>query len=128
MTEIINKELSYKIVGIAYEIHNKVGSVYSEKQYQDIFEEVLQSAKMPYEREKDLYFHIGNKKIKGNRADFIVEDKIVVDLKTKRYITREDFRQMLRYVKSGEYKLGLIINFGTPKVVIKRVVNSEVHT
>ena len=127
MAEIINKELSYKIVGIAYEIHNKLGSVYSEKQYQDVFEEVLQSAKLPYERERDLYFYIGNKKIKGNRADFVVENKIVVDLKTKRYITREDFRQMLRYLKSGGYKLGLVVNFGGQKVEVKRIVNSAAH-
>ncbi len=124
MVDIIDKELSYKIVGIAYKIHNSLGPIYSEKQYQDVFEEALGSGELSNEREKDLYFKIGNSKIKGNRPDFIIENKIVVDLKVKRYITREDFRQMLRYLKSGGYKLGLIINFGTPKVTIKRVINS----
>ncbi len=128
MTEIINKELSYEIVGIAYKIHNALGPIYSEKQYQDVFEEALKSKSLSNERERDLYFKIENSKIKGNRPDFIIENKIVVDLKVKRYSTREDFRQMLRYLKSGGYKLGLIINFGTPKVIIKRVVNSGVRT
>lgn len=127
MADIIDKELSYKIVGIAYEIHNALGSIYSEKQYQDVFDEALKSKNLSNEREKDLYFNVGDSKIKGNRPDFIVENKIVIDLKVKRYITREDFRQMLRYLKSGGYKLGLIINFGTPKVTIKRVVNSGVR-
>ena len=124
MADIINKELSYEITGIAYKIHNALGSIYSEKQYQDVFEETLKSKNLSNEREKDLYFKVGDSRIKGNRPDFIIENKIVVDLKVKKYIAREDFRQMLRYLKSGEYKLGLIINFGTPRVVIKRVVNS----
>lgn len=128
MSEILYKDSCYKIYGIAYEIHNALGPVYSEKQYQDVFEERIKSDGLPYEREKDLYFHVGNTKIKGNRIDFVLENKIAVDLKAKKYITREDFRQMLRYLKSGKYRLGLIINFGEKKVTVKRVVNSDIRT
>ena len=103
-----------------------MGSVYSERQYQDAFEAKLKSAQLAYEREKDLKFDLGEIQIGGNRVDFVVQDKIAVDLKTKKYITREDFKQMLRYLKSGKYKLGLIINFNTPKVKIQRIVNSDI--
>lgn len=124
---VIYPELCYQIYGLCYDIHNIMGSIYAEKQYQDAFEAKLISTKLLYEREKDLLFDFSDTKIKGNKVDFVVENKIVVDLKTKKYITREDFRQMLRYLKSGKYKLGLIINFGRTKVDIKRIVNSDIR-
>jgi len=127
MAEIIYRELCYKLYGIFYEIQNNVGSVYNEKQYQDILEERLKLAKISYEREKELFFNFGNDKISGNRADFVIDNKIVIDVKSKKYITREDFRQMLRYLKTGEYKLGLIVNFRGKKVIIKRVLNSAIR-
>ena len=87
---------------------------------------MLKAEEVAYEREKDLKFNIGENTIKGNIVDFVIENKIPVDLKAKKYITREDFRQMLRYLRSGNYKLGLIVNFGKSKVAIQRVVNSSI--
>lgn len=127
MAEIIYKELCYKIYGIFYEIQNNVGSVYTEKQYQDILEEKLKLAEISYERERELFFNFGDSKIKGNRADFVVDNKVVIDIKSKAYTTKEDFRQMLRYLKSGNYKLGLIVNFRGKKVAVKRVINSAIR-
>lgn len=127
MPEIIFKELCYKIYGLCYKVHNALGSACSERQYQDAFEAKLKSATVPYEREKELFFDLGDNKIGGNKVDFVVDNKMAVDLKAKKYITRDDFRQMLRYLKAGNYKLGLIINFGRSKVDIKRVVNSAIR-
>ena len=127
MSDLIYKDECYKIYGICYDVQNIVGSIFNERQYQDILEEKLKSEKIPYEREKELYFDIGNSKIGGNKVDFVVFNKIPIDLKTKSFITQEDFRQMLRYLKSGKYKLGLIINFRGRKVKIKRVVNSSIR-
>lgn len=126
MAELIYKDLCYQIYGLCYQIHNVMGSIYSEKQYQDALESKLKLNKILHEREKDLLFNLGDTKIGGNRVDFLIESKLPVDLKAKKYITRDDFRQMLRYTKSGKYKLGLIINFGGKKVVIRRVVNSDI--
>jgi len=126
MSKIIYKDLSYKLNGIFYEIYNTLGNIYSEKQYQDVLEERLKKEKLRYEREKDLLFKFYDSKIKGNKADFVIEDKIIVDLKAKKYISRNDYKQMLRYLKSGNYKLGLIVNFGSPnKTTIKRVINAN---
>ncbi len=127
MAELIYSELSYRICGLCFDVYNKMGSVYSEKQYQDAFEAKLKVAGLSYERERDLLFDLGDVKIGGNRADFIIEEKIVVDFKAKKYITRDDFKQMLRYLKTGKYKLGLIINFGGKKVTIRRVLNSDIR-
>jgi GxxExxY protein len=127
MGDLIYKDECYKIYGVCYEIQNTVGSVFNERQYQDIFESKLKIENIPYEREKELFFEMKDgTKITGNKADFIVFNKIVIDFKTKKFITREDFKQMMRYLKAGKYKLGLIINFRGHKVSIKRVLNSAV--
>ena len=124
--KIIYKDLCYEVVGLCYGLQNAMGNVAKEKQYQDGFELLLQQKKKKYEREKELFFQIGDGKIGGNRVDFVLDDKLPVDFKATKYITREDFRQMLRYVKAGKYRLGLIINFRGQKVEVQRVVNSDI--
>ena len=126
MTDIIYKDLSYKLNGIFYSVYNVLGSIYSEKQYQDVLEVKFKENNIKYEREKDLFFDFQNNKISGNKVDFVIENKTVIDIKAKKYITRKDYKQMLRYLKAGEYRLGLIVNFGSSdKVTIKRIVNSD---
>jgi GxxExxY protein len=93
MAEIIYKELCYQLNGMFYSIYNVMGNVYSEKQYKDALEAILKKEKLKYEREKDLLFSLKDCKIKGNKADFVIENKIVVDLKAKKYITRKDYKQ-----------------------------------
>lgn len=127
MGDLIYKDECYRIYGICYEIQNTVGSVYPERQYQDALEAKLKNENIPYEREKELYFELGNTRLGGNKIDFVVFSKIAVDLKTKKFITKEDFRQMMRYLKAGRYKLGLIVNFRGQKVFIKRVINSDIR-
>ncbi|NQU78044.1 GxxExxY protein [Candidatus Falkowbacteria bacterium] len=127
MSEIIYKDLCYVLNGIFFYIHNKLGPNCSEKQYQEGVALKLSADNIFYEREKKLFIKIGNGKVGGNQVDFLVESKLPVDLKAKKYITREDFKQMLRYLKAGNYRLGLIVNFRGLKVQIKRVVNSDLH-
>ena len=126
MAEIIYKDLCYKLYGIFYSVYNVLGCIQSEKQYQDVVEIKLKENNTGYEREKDLFFNFQSNRISGNIVDFIVENKIAIDIKAKKYITKKDFKQMLRYLKAGGYRLGLIVNFGSPnKVTIKRIVNSN---
>lgn len=126
MAEIIYKELCYKLNGIFYSIYNVLGSIHSEKQYQDVLEIKLKRDSMHYEREKDLFFNFQDGKIGGNKVDFVIENKIAVDIKAKKYITRKDYKQMLRYLKAGSYRLGLIVNFGSSnETTIRRIINSD---
>ena len=127
MRDIIYQDLCFRLNGIFYEIQNNLGNACSEKQYQDALEFKLKSNDLKYEREKDLLFKLKEGNISGNRADFIIDNKVVIDLKAKKYITRDDFKQMIRYLRAGNYKLGLIVNLGGSKVEIKRVVNSDIR-
>jgi len=127
MPEIIYKDLCYRLNGLCYEVQNKLGSACSEKQYQGALEFKLKTSGLNYEREKDLLFEFKEGNIAGNKADFVIENQIVIDAKAKKYITRSDYKQMLRYLKAGHYKLGLIVNFWGNEVMIKRVINSDIR-
>ncbi|OGY63124.1 MAG: hypothetical protein A2745_01770 [Candidatus Harrisonbacteria bacterium RIFCSPHIGHO2_01_FULL_44_13] len=127
MPEILYKELCYQLNGLFFTAQNELGSACSEKQYQDVLEFKLKAASVNYEREKDLLFQLKEGNISGNRVDLIVNNQVLVDVKAKKHITREDFKQMLRYLKAGKYRLGIIVNFGSSTVNIKRVINSDIR-
>jgi len=127
MSKIIHKELSYKINGLLFEVQNKLGRFCRERQYADEFEKVLKNNKVKYQRE----FELKNFKLdspKGNRVDFLVENKIIIDLKAKRIITKEDYYQMQRYLKGSNLELGLIVNFRNSYLKPKRVLNSDFYS
>ncbi len=122
--KIICKDLSYKIVGLCFNAHDILGRFGKEKQYCDILEEFFNKEGIQYEREKDLSILLGEKKIGGNRVDFIIESKILFDAKAKNYITKDDYRQMKRYLAVTGFKLCIVVNFRDISIKPKRILNS----
>lgn len=124
-SKIIYKDLSYKIVGLCFETHDILGRFCKEKQYCDVLEELFKRENIKYKREKDLSMLLGEKKIGGCRVDFIIDGKILLDAKAKNYITKEDYRQMKRYLAITGLKLCIIINFRDITLKPKRILNSN---
>ena len=81
--KIIYKDLSYKIVGLCFETHDKLGRFCKEKQYCDLLAILFKREGLKFEREKDLSILLGENRIGGNRVDFIVDGKILLDAKAK---------------------------------------------
>jgi len=102
--KLIYPELSYTITGVCFEIHNKLGRYSREKQYRDAIAEKLGEINIPYKKEFNV-------KDTGNIIDFIIDDKIILEIKAKRFITKEDYYQIQRYLQILKIKLGLLINF-----------------
>ena len=123
-SKIIYPELSYKLNGIFYKVHNQLGRFCREKQYCDAIQNLLKDTPLKYEREKQLPVEILHRNT--NKVDFIINNQILVEAKTKRYITREDYNQMKRYLKAAGLKLGIIVNFREQSIRPRRVINSEV--
>ncbi|PIP25148.1 MAG: hypothetical protein COX34_00270 [Candidatus Nealsonbacteria bacterium CG23_combo_of_CG06-09_8_20_14_all_36_12] len=98
--KVIFPELSYRICGFCFYIHNKLGRYRNEKQYGDAFEDLLKANKIKYKREKSAPVSFKGEKERRNIPDFIIEDKIIVDLKAKPMILKEDYFQMRRYLVS----------------------------
>ena len=111
---LIYPELSKKILGIAMQLHREMGCGFKEKVYQDAFEILLQEEGVKYEREKhiDLVFH-GVRLEHDFFYDFLIEDKIGVELKAMSEIMGEFESQIINYLHVSNHKLGLLLNFGT---------------
>ncbi len=120
---ILYPELSYQICGVCFDIHNKLGRYLNEKQYADAFEVLLKENKINYIRETELPISFSGERKRRNIPDFVVDGKIIVDLKAKPFIEKEDYFQMKRYLASLNRELGLIVNFRQKYLYPKRVVN-----
>ena len=123
MTE---NELSTIIIGCAIEVHRRLGAGLLERAYQEclMYELKLNGLKV----EKEVLLPITYKDLKidnGHRIDLLVEDKVVVELKTVEELHNAHFAQFLTYLKFGNYKFGLIFNFNEAilKNGIKRIIN-----
>ncbi|MBN1325848.1 GxxExxY protein [Candidatus Falkowbacteria bacterium] len=121
--KIIYPELSFKICGLCYETHNKLGRYLNEKQYADYLEELFKNNGIKYEREKPLLPLFNGERLARNIPDFVIEDVIILDLKAKFMVTKQDYFQMQRYLNSANKKLGLIVNFRRKFLHPKRVLN-----
>ncbi len=113
-------KLSYQITGILFTVHNELGRFCSERQYCDLLEQKLKESNIKYLREKNI-----NKDIKGDRVDFCIEDKIVIECKAKKFVTKEDYLVLQRYLQNSNKRLGLIVNFRHTYLRPKRIVRIE---
>lgn len=111
---MIYPELSRTILGIAMQLHREMGCGFREKVYQDAFEVLLKENKIPYEKEKhiSLVFH-GVELEHDFFYDFLIDDKIGVELKAVSEIMGEFEAQIINYLHVSNHKLGLLLNFGT---------------
>jgi len=101
---LIYPELSYAITGLCFNVHNQLGRYAREKQYSDIMEQELSGSKIPYKRECVI-------KNTGNIVDFLIDDKIILEIKAKNVVFKDDYYQLQRYLQISDKKLGLLINF-----------------
>lgn len=123
--DLVYPELSYKLVGILFKVHRELGGKYQEKYYQRAVERLLQEEGLPYKRELQVDLKFKGAKIGKYFLDFVVDNKIVLELKATPFLHPEDFRQVLGYLKAHKLKLGILANFRGPKLVYKRILNSE---
>lgn len=125
MVNIVHKELSYKIIGLLFEVHNKLGSKYQEKYYQRAFELLLIREKISYKKELAFDLVFNDQKIGKNILDFLIENKIIIELKAEPRFSRDHFKQVLSYLKTTGLELGILVNFRGSRLVYKRILNSD---
>ena len=124
MNKIIYPELSYKIVGILYKVHGELGNRYQEKYYQRAVEIAFKKEKLSYQKEIAVNLEYDSENIGKYFLDFLICDKIVLELKTVNRFRREDIRQVLAYLKAAKKKLGILANFKKDSLEYKRILNS----
>lgn len=124
MTDILFKHESYLIIGACMEVHKKLGSGFLESVYSEALELEFRKVDIPYEREKKLPVFYDNQPLKKYfKADFVCFDSIIIELKATKFLIEADRQQTLNNVKATKFKLGLLINFGTPSLSYQRILN-----
>jgi GxxExxY protein len=127
MKKILYPELSYKLTGFCFRVHKELGRFCREKQYSDRLEQFLKGNSIFYKREYDLG-NLDPKNLKGNKVDFLIENKIILEIKAKKFITKEDYNQMQRYLQNSGLELGMIVNFRNTYLKPKRVLNTKIYS
>jgi len=120
---LIYKEKSYRTIGLCMEVHGILGKGHSELVYKDALEYEFSVNKIPFSREKS--YKIEYKDIilpRGYNADFVVYDKIILEVKAIESITKSHIKQTLNYLAASKLKLGLLVNFGEDSLNHKRIV------
>ena len=127
MPKIVQKELSYKIVGILFSVHNQLGNRYQEKYYQRAVEQALIENHIVYQKELAVDLTYNGKKIGKYFLDFLIERAIILEIKVVPNLRPKDFKQLLAYLVSNNIELGILANFRSEKLMYKRVLNSKYH-
>ncbi len=109
------------VIGIAYEVMNEVGFGFREKAYERAMVREFQLRSIAYDQQKAFPLIYKDTVIDDLIPDLIVFDQIIVDTKTVKQLTDRELAQMLSYLKATGLPLGLIINFGNPKVEVRRI-------
>lgn len=129
--KIFYKELSYKVQGVIFEVRKMYGPGHKEKVYCNAIEELLQRDKINYLREKsiNIYSPISGKKIGSYRPDFIINNKILLEIKAVEIVPKNFIDQIYSYLRTSNYELGIFVNFRSQNLYIKRIIytNDKKH-
>ena len=124
MAELLYKELSYGLQGIFMEVRKNFGPGHKEIVYQNAIAEELKAGGIFFEKEKNIriYSPKTGKSVGNYRVDFLIDDKIIVEVKAIDFIPKNFVDQIFSYLKNSKYELGYFVNFRSPKLYIKRII------
>ena len=121
--ELLYEKETYEIIGACLEVYNELGKGFTEIVYKDALEYEFQLRKIPYEREKPYRIKYKDRILPHSYdADFIVYNKIALEVKAIEQLVRGNVRQTLNYLAASKLKLGLLVNFGEDSLKHKRII------
>jgi len=122
--ELITNELvTEKIIGCAYTVANTLGSGFLEKVYENAMAHELRKAGLAVQQQAGIAVNYDGVIVGDYVADLLVENVVLVELKAVKTIDNVHFAQCMNYLKATGLQVCLLINFGTPRIEIKRVLN-----
>ncbi len=122
--EYPHSALTAKIIAAAQEVHRTLGPGFEEVFYQRAMSKELQASGQEHAREVWIDVFYKGEKLGRKRVDFVI-DVCMVETKAKAALEPVDFVQTLSYLKASGYEIGLLINFGGPKLEVKRLINTK---
>ncbi len=126
MTELINHNLTDKIIKCFFKVYNKLGYGFLEKVYENSLFLELSKSGLHCEKQKAIKVYYDHQVVGNYYADLIVENEIILELKASEFIIEEHELQLINYLKSTELEIGLLLNFGkTPEFRRKIFTNDR---
>ncbi len=122
-----HKELTEKIIGCAYSVYNRMGFGFLESVYEKCLLIELRKAGLQAESQKAITVHYDDEVVGEFAADIIVEDTVILELKSVKRIIKAHEIQLVNYLVATEKPVGLLLNFGEQKVEIKRKIKELNH-
>jgi GxxExxY protein len=121
--DLLYPELSYKIIGCSFDVYNDLGAGHAEQYYERALAEAFSGKQIKFARQVYYPLKYKEKIIGKNFLDFLVEDKIIVEIKKGDRYSKRHIDQVLAYLRVTETKLAILINFGQDGVTFKRIIN-----
>jgi len=124
LNELKHKEITEKIIGASFEVHKFLGNGFQEVIYQRALAWEMNQAGLNFNREieQDIFYKDLPEPIGTRRADFVVEGKVLVELKALTKLEDVHLAQALNYLKAYRLEIGLLINFGSKSLEFKRLI------
>jgi len=124
LTELKYKDLTQKVIGASFEVHKFLGNGFQEVIYQRALAWELSNAGLSFAREieQEIFYKDLQEPIGKRRADFVIEGKVLVELKALVELEDVHIAQVLNYLKAYKLEVGLLINFGSKSLTFKRLV------
>jgi len=120
--ELMHSELTRAVIGAAMEVHSNLGPGFLESVYEAAMAIEFDLRNVPYERQKAIPVMYKGEKAKDFFCDFLVDGKVLVELKALKTTTGVEEAQVLNYLKATGLEVGLLINFGEQSLKYKRLV------
>lgn len=128
MAEILHKELSFRIIGAAMEVHGILGPGFLESVYQTALEKELSLRGIPFQHQVELPVSYKGDLVGVYKADLVVDGKVIVEVKGISKLNSSHHAQALHYLAATGLELAILINFGNGSLEYRRVVRSENKT
>ena len=116
-------EITEKIIGCAFKVHSKIGTGYQEIIYQRCLEIELKKAGLSVQTEVEIVIFYDNIEVGKRRVDFLIENRIVVEIKAITTLENVHLAQALNYLEAFKLEVGLLLNFGSKSLEVKRLIN-----
>jgi GxxExxY protein len=118
-------ELTEKIIGCSMKVHNALGNGFQEVIYQRSLALELERHGLSFQREVEMTIYYEGIAVGNRRADFLVEDKIMIEIKALTQLENVHLAQALNYLEAYKLEVGLLINFGSTRLQFKRLTNER---
>ncbi len=112
--------LTYKVIGALFEVHKALGPVHKESIYHEAIKVEFGIQDIPFVEEKPLDVRYKGKKLGVYKPDFVIDDKVILEIKAVPVLAKPMVDQMSYYLRGSRYKLALLANFGTNRLDVRR--------